>query len=40
VWDYGHSLRIGAPGPYEFAAALWTLSLNHWLPQRKRLLAL
>jgi len=40
VWDYWHSLQIGAPSSYEFATAVWTLSLNHWFLQGKRPLAI
>ena len=38
--DYWHSLLIGAPGSHQFATAVWTLSLNHKLLQKKRLLTL
>ena len=33
MWDYWHSLQIGAPRSYELATAVWTLSLNHWFLQ-------
>jgi len=40
VCHYWHRLLIGAPGSYQFATAVWTLSLNHKLLHKKRFLPL
>ena len=34
---YWRRLLFGAPGSHQFATAVWTLSLNHKLLQKKRL---